>query len=257
MKYQRLPFEQYFINTSQNCNKTGFPTYNVVYNAHTYQGDRLARIIKIEHEVNYELHYEEERDVIQFNFQCSIGFSDWFVNVFESATNYYDAIDFEGKKLQLKVHHGWGNMYKSIKHELRDSWSALHEEHPTAETEIIGWSLGAGQAILCAQDLNYNYGLKPHLITFGSIKPFSADKKDLERMKKYLDTLCAECWNFAEVNDIVTYMPPFKEALMIRRVDIGTDDRSFLKISNPMFYHMRYDRRQLYSKWEQPEEKQE
>lgn len=132
-------------------------------------------------------------------------------------------------------------MYRTIKHEIRHGWLELHEKYSTAYTEIIGWSLGSSQAILCAQDLNYNFGLKPYLYTFGSVRPFKGTKKNKKLLAKYLSSLCTECYNFANRNDIVTYMPPFRNFCMISRVDLGDAKISIKKLLNPFVYHTSYD----------------
>ena len=251
MEYRRLPFAQYFINTSEDYNKTGQATYNVAYTSVSYNHGGLSAKLKIHHEVDYEIHYEPDRDVIQLNFQKTVGFMDWFANIIEFSSKYYDAIEYEGAPLQLRVHHGWGNMYLAIKREVRARWLQLHEEHPEAETEILGWSLGSGQAILCCQDLNYNFGVKPHLYTFGSVRPFKSVRSNDERMRKYMSTLCTECWNFSDINDIVTYMPPFKGFMMIKRVDVAVaPKRTLWRLLHPVRYHTKYDMPELYKKYE-------
>ena len=249
MAYSHLPFEQYFINTSDDFNHTGRATYDVKYIPVRYSCNKMEKFFHIEHEVNYEIHYEEDRDVIQLNFEKSSGFTDWFANIFEFSSKYYDAITYEERPLQLRVHHGWGVMYKTIKREVRSKWKELHEKHPSAETEVVGWSLGSGQAILCCQDLNYNFGVKPHLFTYGSVRPFKGKRSNSSRLKSYLDTVCTECWNFADINDIVTYMPPFRGFVMIRRVDISEEKkRTFFKLLKPKRFHTTYDHSNLYSK---------
>ena len=251
--YQRLPFPQYFINTSEDYNKTGLSTYPVTYTAVRYCCSRMEKALGLNHEVNYEIHYEPNRDVIQLNFQKTNGAADWFANIFEFSSKYYDAIVFEDEPLQLRVHHGWGAMYRTIKKDIRQAWQDLKQAHPEADTEIIGWSLGSGQAILCCQDLNYNFGVKPHLFTFGSVRPFKSVPTNAQRMRRYLDSLCQECWNFANVNDIVTYMPPFRGFHMIRRVKLGEDEkRTVLHLLNPQRYHTIYDRRELYAPLHRP-----
>ena len=156
MAYRRLPFNEYFINTSEDFNKTGRATYHVDYRAEKYCASRMEEKLGLSHEVNYEVHYDCDRDVIQIHFQKTNGKADWFTNLFEASSRYYDAIEFEGEPLQLRVHHGWGRMYRAVKKDIRREWQALQLLHPDAETEVIGWSLGSGQAVLCAQDLNYN-----------------------------------------------------------------------------------------------------
>lgn len=247
MTYRRLPFEDYFINTSEDFNRTGRLTRVVEYTACGYSSGRLSKLFGIKHEVNYEIFYEPERDVIQINFQRTVGFSDWFANVFESSAKYYDAIDFEGNKLQLRVHHGWGDMYRAIKWEIRNNWADLHELHPEAETEIIGWSLGSGIACLCAQDLNFNFGLKSYLYTYGSVRPFKAKRSNKVQMQRYMKTLCKRAFNFADVNDVITYMPPFRGFMMVERVDLGKNLRRTLpRLLDPYRYHTHYDRPELY-----------
>lgn len=247
MAYRRLPFEQYFINTSEDFNGTGKSTFRVTYTAVTYCSGSLQKALGLQHEMNYEIHYEPDRDVIQINFQRTLGFSDWFANIAEFSSRYYDAIEFEGQPLQLRVHHGWGNMYRSIKHDIRDQWTALHEAHPDAETEILGWSLGSGLATLCCQDLNYNFGVRPYLYTYGSVRPFRARRSEARRMHRYLRSVCGDCWNFANINDIVTYMPPFRGFMMVNRVEIGQAEKKTLgRLLKPWVYHTTYDRRELY-----------
>lgn len=255
MEYRRLPFEQYFIDNSEDHNKTGAARRAVVYRAEEYACGWLERFFHMHHEVNYEIFYEADRDVIQINFQKTNGNSDWFANIAEFSSRYYDSIDFEGDQLQLRVHHGWAEMYKCIKHEIRDAWQLLHIAHPNAYTEIIGWSLGSGQAILCAQDLNYNFGVKSYLYTYGSVRPFRYTRKNRAQTQRYLDSICTECYNFANVNDVVTYMPPFYGFTMPRRIDLGTEKVTIGRLLNPYYYHVIYDDAELYKSARVPAKK--
>ena len=250
MKYRRLPYEEYFINTSEDFTHTGRVTYPVQYVALKYNTTKIGKLFGISHEVNYEIHYEPERNVIQMNFQRTCGPIDWIANVFEFASRYYTAIDFEGEPLQLRVHHGWGNMYIAAKWTIREDWAKFHEVYPDAETEIIGWSLGSGIACLCCQDLNYNFGIKPYLYTFGSVRPFQYTPLNKKRMRKYFATLYSDCANFADINDLISYLPPFRGFTMIRRVNLGTDlKRSFFRLIHPLRYHVHYDKPELYKKY--------
>ena len=250
VKYQRLPYEEYFINTSEDYTRTGRVTYPVKYTAVKYNTTKIGKLLGIAHEVNYEIHYEPDRNVIQLNFQRTQGQIDWIANVFESASRYYDAIEFEGEPLQIRVHHGWGTMYLAVKKQVREKWAELHDAHPDAATEIIGWSLGSAVACLCCQDLNYNFGVKPYLYTFGSVRPFRCKLGNKKRMHRYFSTLYTECANFADINDLISYLPPFVGFTMIRRVNVGTDlTRSFFRLIHPMLYHIHYDKPELYRKY--------
>ena len=248
MEYRRLPFEQYFINTSEDYNHQGSVSYPVKYKGIKYRTTSLGSLLGIRHEVNYEIHYEEDRNAIQLNFQRTVGASDWFASVGEFSVKYYDSIEYKGQPLQLRVHRGWRDMYLIIKHEVRDQWQLMHEQHPEAETEILGWSLGSAQAILCCQDLNYNFGVKSHLYTFGTVRPFKCVRSNAALMREYLGSVYEECWNFADVNDIISYLPPGRGFLMINRVDLGTDlRRSLFRLLDPYRYHTHYDRADLYA----------
>jgi hypothetical protein len=51
------------------------------------------------------------------------------------------------------------------------------------------------------------------------------------------------------VNDLISYMPPFRGFTMIRRVNVGTDQkRSFFRLLHPLRYHVHYDLPELYRK---------
>lgn len=246
MAYQRLPYEQYFIDNSEDYNHTGKARREIHYRAVGYHCNELEERLGLHHEVNFEIFYEADRDVIQINFQKTNGRSDWFANIAEFSSRYYDAIDFEGKRLRLRTHHGWAEMYKTIKREVRQDWLELHTQHPQAATEIIGWSLGSGQAILCAQDLNYNYGVKPYLYTFGSVRPFKYTLFNRKLMERYLSGICSECRNFANINDLVTYMPPFRGFVMPERWSLGKGRVRLSRLLNPNLYHTIYDRTEFY-----------
>lgn len=246
MEYKRLNFSQYFIDTSNDRNNTGKARRNVNYKSVHYNCNNKKSFFHIDHEMNYEIFYEADRNVIQINFQQTNGYGDWYVNIAEFASKYYDSIDFKGRKLQLRTHHGWADMYKSIKYKLREEWKNLSEKYPDAETEIIGWSLGSGQAILCAQDLNYNFGLKSYLYTYGSVKPFRFTPFNKKLTLEYLESICKKCYNFADVNDIVTYMPCFYGFTNINTVRTGLESRKITKLLKPGIFHTHYDTPDLY-----------
>ena len=66
-------------------------------------------------------------------------------------------------------------------------------------------------------------------------------------MARYLATLCVECWNQSDVNDLVTYMPPFKGYIGIRRVDVQSAKRRLFRLLKPGYYHTYYDTPSLYT----------
>lgn len=237
--YKRLSFGQYFIDTSQGfgvgANKMSIPYFNydeLIYKHHDH-----------EHTAHYKVMYIESRDVIQIHFQGTVGKNQWIAN-FEFAEQYYDKFRWEGHDIQLRVHSGWGSMYKGMKHVIREQFEKLHTEHPTAEVEILGWSLGSSQAMLCCQDLFYNFGIKSHVFTYGSVKPWFGCNK---HMRAYLRQCYKECYNFGDHNDIVTYMVPFLGYFKFNKVKIKQDSFCIAKLFNPMKYHTEYYKEEYYT----------
>ena len=238
--YARLEFNQYFIDTSDDYNNTGKARFHIKYKSKPFKYKNKTCYS------NWETHYEEDRDVIQVNFEQTHGMRDWLVN-FMFIEKYYGKFKYKGKNIQLRVHNGWAKMYKNIKHEVRDEVSALLQLHPSAEVEVIGWSLGSGQAMLCAQDLFYNFDIKSHLFTYGSVNPFKTNIFNRRRTRNYLKDCCKEVYNFSDLSDIVTYVPfRFWGFIKIKRVNLGWFN--IFGLFNPWKYHTHYDREDLYKK---------
>lgn len=231
MVYSKLPFEQYFIDTSQDTNKTGKVRNKVEYKSVTFDA---------KHHAEYCVLYDAERNVIQVHFEKTNGKQDWKDN-FDFPKQLYDTFEWEGKEIKLYVHTGWGNMYHALKHDMHEDLEKMMKEHPDATIEEIGWSLGSGLVQLGAQDINYRYGIKPYVYTFGSVKPFWYTDKITPA---YLQSTYTEVYNFCHKSDIVTYQPPFPCWHMLNRVDLGKFHP--VGLLDPWKYHTMYDNADLY-----------
>lgn len=238
--YFKLPYYQYFIDTSGDYNNTGKARYKIKYVdvPYYYKGKRCH--------ANYEVHYEKERNVIQINFEKTHGKLDWLVN-FMFTPRYYDSFNWKGCKISLRVHKGWAAMYKAVKDNVRKDFLDLQTCFPDAKTEIIGWSLGSGQAMLCAEDLFFNFRVRPYVYTYGSVNPFKTNIFNRKKTKKFLRNCCEEVYNFCDKSDIVTYVP-FRlfGFIKIRRVAINGRFK-FFGLLNPYKYHTHYDQPDLYT----------
>lgn len=244
MEYKRLPFGQYYIDTSKDWRKTGKARFDINYN-HVEFTYKLLKIIPLKCSSEWEVHYEPERDVIQINFEQTHGWKDWVINLLfrEKMYDKFDWLDPDTNKkvnIQLKACKGWKKMYFAMKHDVKAAVKNILDEHPTAEIEIIGWSLGSGQAQFATQDINWHFGKKPHVFTSGSVKPWRGGKKE----KKYLDSTYSECWNFMHKKDIVTYMPPFIGFFAINPIKLGKFN--FFSLFNPNKWHTEYGEDYLY-----------
>ena len=227
-----LPWNQYFIDTSCNVHGTDTVRNKVVYKTVIYNGN---------HRGDYCILYDKERNAIQVHFEKTSGKQDWRDN-FNFPKKVYDTFEWEGKKITLYTHSGWGDMYKAMKHDIHVEFEELFREHPTAGIESIGWSLGSAPAQMFVQDVNWRYGLHADCITFGSVKPFFyTDKKT----KEYLGQCASRVKNFCHKSDIVTYQPPFPGYHMLKRVEIGKFNP--VNITNPQRYHTLYNENVWYS----------
>ena len=80
------------------------------------------------------------------------------------------------------------------------------------------------------------------------MRPFKSVRSNAALMRDYLNSLYKECWNIADINDIISYLPPGRGFMMINRVDVGCGlGRSLLRLLNPYRYHTHYDRADLYA----------
>ena len=233
MGYSRLPFEQYFIDTSQDTNKTG-----KVRNVVKYK----SVIFDAKHHAEYAVVLDKERNCVQVHFEKTNGDEDWNDN-FNFPKQLYDTFEWEGKEIKLYVHTGWGNMYHALKHDMHVDFEEVMNEHPDAHVESIGWSLGSGEAQLGVQDLNYKYHIKPYLYTYGSVNPFWYAPND-KVTAAYLQSTFEAGYNFCHKSDIVTYQPPFPCYHMLNRVNVGKFHP--VGLFDPWKYHTMYDNADLY-----------
>ena len=239
--YTKLKYEQYFIDTSSDINNTGRTSFNIEYKSIDYEYNGILT------HANYCVRYDEKRDVIQVHFEGTKDIPDWFTN-FIFLPKYYDSFVWENKKITLKVHKSWAAMYKVMKYFVRKEVMELKELHKDAYVEVIGWSLGSGQAMLCVQDLNYNFGIKSHLYTFGSVNLFKTNIFNRRKTKKYLRSCCNSYHIFCNKNDIVTYVVPrIFGFIKYDRLNVKKKFNPF-SMFRVLKNHFIYDKEEIYSK---------
>ena len=241
INYSKLPYYQYFIDTTNDYNNTGNKRLEIKYNDVSYTWKGVLT------HANYAICYDKERNVIQVHFEGTKDLPDWYTN-FIFTPKYYDTFKWNNKNITLKVHQSWGAMYKILKHYIRNGVKELLEIHKDAEVEVIGWSLGSGQAQLCVQDLYYNLGIKSHLFTFGSVNIFKTNIFDRNKIKKYLKDCCKEYHLFCNRNDIVTYAAPrIFGFIKINRTNVKSKF-NFFGLFRPLKYHCHYDNESYYTR---------
>jgi len=239
--YTKLKYEQYFIDTSSDINNTGKASFNIEYKSIDYEYNGILT------HANYCVRYDEKRDVIQVHFEGTKDVPDWVTN-FIFLPKYYDSFLWNDKKITLKVHKSWASMYKVMKYFVRKEVMELKELHKDAHVEVIGWSLGSGQAMLCVQDLNFNYGIKSHLYTFGSVNLFKTNIFNRRKIKKYLRSCCNSYHIFCNKNDIVTYVVPrIFGFIKYDRLNVKKKFNPF-SMFRVLKNHFIYDNEEIYSK---------
>lgn len=237
--YHKLRYEQYFIDTSGDVNKKGTATFKIEYKSIDYVYNGVLT------HANYYTRYDEKRNVIQVHFEGTKDFSDWCTNL-TFVPKYYESFMWEDKKITLKVHKSWATMYKVMKDFVRKEVSEFKELHNEAEIEVIGWSLGSAMAMLCAQDLNYNFGYKTHLFTFGSVNLFKTNMFNRKLTKKYLRSTVSEYHIFAHRNDMVSYLVPrIFGFVKLSRLNVKGKFNIF-SLFNIAKYHFHYDEHSYY-----------
>lgn len=240
INYKKLPYEQYFIDTSNDVNNTGRRSFKIEYKTVNYVYNGILA------HANYCVRYDNDRNVIQVHFEGTRDIPDWFTNLLFQP-KYYESFIWENKKITLRVHKSWQAMYKVLKHYIRSDVSALLKSHPESEVEVIGWSLGSAMAMLCTQDLNYNLNIKSHLFTFGSVNLFKTNVFNRRKTLKYLKSTTYEYHIFTSRNDIVSYLVPrLFGFIKLGRINLGKFN--LFGLFNIRKYHYIYDRESLYKK---------
>lgn len=233
MDYKRLNFWEYFIICSENYNKKETNLELAKYEEVFYKHHGHTHI------TNYQVRYDLNRHCIQVIFQQTACKSDWVAN-FEFSEKIYDSFSFNGKKLQMRVHRGWGDMWKACQDKVRSRIKSYLHMYPDSYIEVFGWSLGSGLAQIAAEDIYFKFNIKPYLYTFGSVKPFSGKKT-----YNYAKGCCAAAYNFYDHCDIVGYMVPWYKA--INHIKIKAERFCIIKLFKPHTYHTLYDQENLYN----------
>lgn len=234
--YVRLPFSEYYIICSRNYTHQETHAWLAEYSEIVYRHGRHT------HRVNYQVRYDHVRHCIQAIFQQTADRSDWRANFEFAGRLYREPLDLGGgKTLAMRVHRGWGDMWRACKKAVRQEISLLLKEHPEAHIEVFGWSLGSAIAQICAEDVFYQFSRRPYLYTYGSVRPFAGRKT-----WRYVQGCCEKAYCFYDACDIVGYMVPFPWYRAIRHYALHSERFGIMKLFNPWKFHTLYGQEWLY-----------
>lgn len=165
-------------------------------------------------------------------FQSSRQNSDWLYN-FCFVRKVY-----KHQEHHMVVHGGFAKVWKSANDEIMKEF--INAVEITTKLPVIaGWSFGGAMSVLAAEDFNYRTERRPFVVTFGAPK-VAGDKKTARYIKG-----CADFEQFAEYNDIVTYMPPLPGFKHIDIIRVG-DRFNLIEIFKPQIHHAQYSKASIY-----------
>lgn len=181
------------------------------------------------HELNYTIQADPGIQTTYVIFQESNGKKDWKDNL-----NFLPISikPYKNQETVLKVHRGFAREYKSGNDEVLASVKAAIESYPGHKIVVSGWSNGGAVALLCAEDIFFNFKIRPDLITFGAPK-VCANKKTAA----YVYSCIGKATEYCHKSDMVTTVPP--GFCHVAKYPLG--EFSLKHFFQPKEYHTRYD----------------
>lgn len=177
--------------------------------------------------VNYLIEVDNENKIIRLIFEQSKSKRDWLNNF------KFPIKPYKKQENILYISSGYANAYKSANDIIQNDLINKVNENKDYKVEICGWSYGGAMAILCAEDFYYRTNIKAYVRTFGACK-IVFGKKSMEHI---LDSV-ANIKQYANVNDLVIYLPPFFFYQHINKIKIGKFN--ILKLFNIVKSHKDY-----------------
>lgn len=186
-------------------------------------------------DVDWKIYADEYEKIIHLVYKYSDSKTDW-KNNFIFRFNYYLR-----DNVKMLVASGWAEAYHSARGVILDALFEEFEKYDEKyKVEIDGHSYGGAVALICAEDINFTYGIKPDVVTFGAPKPFFGRKT-----VKYVKSCCGTIRQYIHVNDCVPLMPPFFGYHHCNKVRLGKICNPIC-LFNPKKWHLIYDKPELY-----------
>lgn len=201
---------------------------NTKHEEYREAGDHVNWIVRVDH----------DEKAVRLYFEESHGKRDWLNNLAFPVKPYKKQVN------TLWVAHGWCNAYKSCNNEIQNDFIQNVNKYPEYQAEICGWSYGGAMAVLASEDFYFRTKIKPIVTTFGAPKPIFGKKS-----WKHIRDCVASINQYADVNDCVTFMPPFPGYKHIRKLKVGKRKFNLIEWFKPKIYHTTYDEKDVYFKF--------
>lgn len=190
--------------------------------------------------VDYCIEKDDEGNLGVY-FQESNGAVDWRTNLsfFPPARSHRDPTAKVYTSESITWHRGyyraWQSAETSILLDITRAWDGK------SKIKVIGWSYGGAMALLCAWAVERYLGTKCDVLTFGAPKIVRGYREHLVLMSKlgYVE-------QYANYNDIVTYVVPFKHWEHVFAFRVGDGRISLKKLLKPSLYHCMYGEEAIY-----------
>lgn len=157
--------------------------YNLIQ-AETYTTSGLS--------VDWCATYIPDEDTVLLLFQGTNQKEDWKINLDFPVKLYKHQEHF------FLVHRGYKKAWQSVRDEIIECITEMLIDNSTAKLVIAGHSYGGALAIIAAEDLVYNTGIRAEVTTFGAPHILFG-----LHTKKYFKRCCKAVANYEHVNDPV------------------------------------------------------
>lgn len=171
---------------------------------------------------------------IRLIFEESNGKRDW-INNFNFPIKPY-----KNQKNVLWYARGWAKAYKTANDKIMEKLIDTYMKNPDYDIEICGWSYGGAMALIATEDFYFRTKVKCIVTTFGAPKPLFGKKT-----KQTVLNCCKEINQYSNVNDLVTFLPPFLGYVHAKKTKV--DKKKIFGIFKPNTYHCIYDTESFYN----------
>lgn len=187
--------------------------------------------------VNWKVLTDTDRGIVRLLFQASNGTIDWIINFAFFSKKVTQIYKNQEKDFYVCV--GWDTAWKSCNDEVMEAYIKVCNTYKDYKHEIDGWSLGGAMTQIAGEDYFYRTGEKPYGVTFGSPNP--------EKNGHVLKNSFQQLNMFANINDCVSYLPPFSGFdNSLDRINLGDSTINKAKLLMPWIYHTAYGNKKLY-----------
>ena len=200
-----------------------------------YEMIKTTKFTKSGDDVDWAVVIDEDFKHVWLVFEESTTKRDWRNNL------KFPVKLYKNQESCIRAASGWGDAWKSCNDLIMDKFIAEVRAHPEFSPVICGWSYGGAMSLLAAEDFNFRTMKMASVITFGAPKPLWGRKT-----RKYVRGCCSIVYQYANVNDCVTAMPPLPGYKRLVTNKCGGKFNLFKWLFKAGIYHCLYGDKEIY-----------